>query len=345
MTDAAPTAEADLAAHAAALVRNPRDLRALLGKGRALGALGREKEAVAAFDAALAVAPPFPSLPPALQAEVRHAYDTVAGWHGRRDAHLQEALRARLPDRLDSREGRRFRQSLDVMAGRRSIYRQQPHQYFFPEVPCIEFYETEDFPWLAAVVEATPAIRDEFLAAHAADSGFEPYIAYPDGRPLDQWAELNRNPRWSAFHLLKDGAPLAGNAERCPRTMAALAGAPQPHLHGRTPTAMFSLLKPRTRIPPHTGVTNARLVVHIPLVVPEACGFRVGGETREWRVGEPLIFDDSVEHEAWNNSDQPRCVLIFDIWNPFIGPEERDMIAALYDTLDAFEGGGGEGWS
>ena len=340
MTDALPTPEAELDVVTRLLVDNPRNLAALLRKGRALERLGREAEAVGAYDGALAVAPPFWQLTPGLQAEVRHAHESAQSWHERRDAFLRE----RLADQLGKRETRRFEQSLDVLGGRRTVYRQQPHQFFFPELPCIEFYDPDDFPWLQAIVDATPAIRDEFLAVHAVDSGFEPYIAYPDGAPLDQWTELNRNPRWSAFHLLRDGKPVQPNADRCPRTMAALQGAPQPMLQGRTPTAMFSLLKPRTRIPPHTGVTNARLVVHIPLIVPDKCLYRVGGQSRPWRVGEPLIFDDSIEHEAWNDSDESRTVLIFDIWNPFIAEAERALVASLYEALDAF-GGTAAGWS
>ena len=111
--------------------------------------------------------------------------------------------------------------------------------------------------------------------------------------------------------------------------MALLAGAPQPDQPGRTPSAMFSLLKPNTRIPAHVGVSNARLVTHLPLIVPEGCGFRVGNETRQWVPGKAWVFDDTIEHEAWNDSDQLRVVLIFDIWHPDLSPAERAMITAL----------------
>ena len=73
------------------------------------------------------------------------------------------------------------------------------------------------------------------------------------------------------------------------------------------------MLAPHTRIPAPTGVTNARLIVHAPLIVPQGCGFRVGNETRAWEPGKPFVFDDTIEHEAWNDSDQTRVVLIFDI--------------------------------
>jgi aspartate beta-hydroxylase len=100
-------------------------------------------------------------------------------------------------------------------------------------------------------------------------------------------------------------------------------------LPGCARTRCFSALAPHTEIPPHTGETNARLVVHLPLVVPEKCTYRVGFEHRTWKEGELLIFDDTIEHTARNDSDQLRVVLIFDVWNPLLAPEERDIVRAL----------------
>ena len=122
--------------------------------------------------------------------------------------------------------------------------------------------------------------------------------------------------------------------------MQALAGAPQPDQPGRTPTAMFSLLKPHTHIPPHTGVSNTRLVTHLPLIVPP-CRFRVGNETRRWEAGKAWVFDDTIEHEAWNDSDQLRVVLIFDIWHPQLSSAERALIGAMTRGINAFAAGAG----
>ncbi len=71
-----------------------------------------------------------------------------------------------------------------------------------------------------------------------------------------------------------------------------------------------------------------RLVTHLPLIVPENCGFRVGNDTRQWVPGKAWVFDDTIEHEAWNDSDKLRVVLIFDIWHPHLTPPERAMITA-----------------
>jgi aspartyl/asparaginyl beta-hydroxylase (cupin superfamily) len=98
---------------------------------------------------------------------------------------------------------------------------------------------------------------------------------------------------------------------------------------------MFSLLAPGTRIPAHSGVANFRLVGHLPLIVPPGCGFRVGPETRQWDAGKLLVFDDTIEHEAWNGGDRDRVVLIFDVWHPDLEAEERRAISTLFDAIDA----------
>ena len=117
--------------------------------------------------------------------------------------------------------------------------------------------------------------------------------------------------------------------------MALLEGLPQPDIPGASPNAMFSLLAPKTRIPPHVGISNTRLVCHLPLIVPEGCWFRVGAETRLWKTGEAFVFDDTMEHEAANPSDELRVVFICDVWHPDISPTERAAVAALISSSAA----------
>ena len=146
---------------------------------------------------------------------------------------------------------------------------------------------------------------------------------------MDQWRALNRNPDWTAIHLFRHGERVEANARHCPRTLALLEKLPQPEIAGASPNAMFSLLAPRTEIPPHVGVSNSRLVCHLPLIVPDGCWFRVGGETRSWKAGEAFVFDDTIEHEAMNPSDELRVVFIFDVWHPDLSAVEREAVAAL----------------
>ncbi len=212
----------------------------------------------------------------------------------------------------------------------------------FPYLSNWEFYERSDFPWLDALEAETPAIREECLAAIAGDqAGMRPYVAYRDGLPLHQWQELNNSRRWSAYFLWNQSERVEDHIARCPRTAAALGVAPRVDIPGRGPTAFYSILGARTHIPPHHGVTNTRLTVHLPLIVPPGCRFRVGGDTREWREGQAWVFDDTIEHEAWNDSDAPRAILLFDIWNPQLSALERDLVRESTQALAEYFGAEG----
>ena len=320
-----------------ALAVNPMDLPALLLRGKLFERKGNTHQAARAYGAAASVSPPLERLHPDLRPAVSHAlayrekYDKDCASF--LDQHLDPFYRAFTSEPL-----RRFRDSLDIMVGRTKRYDSRSEIYHFPHLAPIEFFDRADFPWLDPIEQATDQIRDEFIGVLNAEEGFTPYISYPQDVPHNQFAELNNSPRWSAFHLYKMGERIEKNAAKCPKTMAALEGAPKPDQPGRTPAAMFSLLKPKTRIPPHNGVTNTRLVTHLALIIPEACRFRVGNDIRRWVPGKAWVFDDTIEHEAWNDSDKLRVVLIFDIWHPHLTPPERTMITAMTAGLNAFMG-------
>jgi aspartyl/asparaginyl beta-hydroxylase (cupin superfamily) len=198
-----------------------------------------------------------------------------------------------------------------------------------PQLPAIEFFERDEFPWLDQIEAATDDIRSELINVLADGSAaVEPYVAV-QGTPGPGWRELNHSRRWGVFYLWKAGEAMLENQARCPKTVAALSSWPKCELAGTAPTATFSILDAKTRIPPHVGVNNARLICHLPLIVPPGCGFRVGAETREWQPGKAFVFDDTIEHEAWNDSDASRAVLIFDIWNPHVSPAERELVSTL----------------
>ena len=184
----------------------------------------------------------------------------------------------------------------------------------------------------------TDVIRDELLSVLVEDDKiFHPYVQSDSTRPRRDYGALLDNRGWSAFYLIKSGEVMSEGADRCPETLAALKQTPLTDAPRRTPSVLFSLLRPGVRIPPHTGYTNARLICHLPLIVPGGCGLRVGNETREWKSGEALIFDDSMEHEAWNESAEPRVVLLFDIWRPELTAEERTFIAATLGAVGTYD--------
>jgi len=146
---------------------------------------------------------------------------------------------------------------------------------------------------------------------------------------------MTDNMDWSAFFLWKNGKAVAENAVRCPKTMRALENIPQCMIPGRTPSILFSQLRPGAHIPPHNGYINARLICHLPLIVPDQCRFRVGNDTRAWKKGEAFVFDDTIEHEAWNNSGETRVILLFEIWRPELDEEERGFVSNLIQAIDS----------
>jgi len=254
-------------------------------------------------------------------------------------AALEEPLAA-IRERHGGERQRRVDLCLEALMGKRSIFHSQPTWMYYPELPAIEFFERADFPWLDALEAASDPIRAELLRVLVADrDGLQPYIDFPQYMPLDQFRELNRSRRWSAYFLWNQGEAIAGHIARCPVTARVLEAVPaRPRIAARAPTAFFSILDANTRIPPHTGVTNTRLTVHLPLVVPAGCGFRVGGTTREWLPGKAWVFDDTIEHEAWNSSDTPRAILIFDIWNPLLSAAECDLIQTATEVYVRYYG-------
>ncbi len=315
-----------------------RNFPALLMQAALLDRLGRRVDAANAYGIALVQAPPDAQL----DAPTRQAVVRAREVHGRYVGELGHFVRERAADARDQctvPERRRIESFIDTTLRTRRRFQQEPMEYYYPGLPPIEFYERAEFPWLEEFEAATDAVRRELGRILVEDEkGFSPYIQYEDHLPLDQWRELNKSPRWSAFHFYDKGRPVAERCARAPETMRAVRRLPQPDVDLRSPTAMFSVLQPKTRIPPHTGVANFRLVVHLPLVLPPGCGFRVGGEQREWRIGEAWVFDDTIEHEAWNESDETRIILICDIWSPRLSPEERAAIRSVIAATDAFNG-------
>jgi aspartyl/asparaginyl beta-hydroxylase (cupin superfamily) len=225
---------------------------------------------------------------------------------------------------------------IDIALGGRRTYVNECAGLYYPFLPADEFFDDRHFPWFGQFADATDAIRAELLAL-LADPGdqLRPYVRMDKGTPDNKWSGLDHQLSWGACFLWEYGEPNQAVLERCPATAAALEAIPRSQISGRSPSAFFSILQPRTRIPPHTGVTNTRAIIHLPLVVPDKCGFRVGGETRPWVVGRPFAFDDTIEHEAWNDSDEIRAVLICDVWNPHLGAGEQEAIVRYYEAADS----------
>jgi aspartyl/asparaginyl beta-hydroxylase (cupin superfamily)/Flp pilus assembly protein TadD len=320
----------------AALAVDAYFLPALLAKGSWLERFGTRASAAAMFANALKVAPAEAQWPANLRPQLAHARELAAAHAEDLHVSLVRSLDERL-DALPPSLAARWREAASILAGKTKPYHAVVNQLCVPRLPAIPFFERELFPFLAELEAKTGVIRAELEAALAANRDeFVPYIQYAPGQPVNQWAELNHSLRWSTLHLWRGGKPVEENLARCPETARALAAIPLADIDGLCPNAMFSALAPKAHIPPHNGETNARVVAHLPLIVPEGCSYRVGFDWRRWQVGETLIFDDTIEHEARNDSDELRVVLIFDLWNPLLTPAERDLVRTLTVAARAF---------
>ncbi|MBV8784773.1 MAG: aspartyl/asparaginyl beta-hydroxylase domain-containing protein [Gammaproteobacteria bacterium] len=322
-----------------ALQLDPNYVPALISLGDMRVRAGDQRAAASYYGAAVRVGRSLPSMPADWRSGVERAISETRRIAAVFESHLRASLK---PQGLGQPGTERFGRAMDLLLGKRRIYLQEPKHFYFPELPQIEFYERERFPWIAALEAATPQIRDELGALLADRRAFEPYIKPQANRPVFANPLLN-DPAWSACYLIKDGNAVTAVAGRCPATMTALQAVPLCRIADRTPSVLFSLLQPGTHIRPHHGFTNARLICHLPLLVPGDCRLRVGNEVRAWHPGQVLVFDDSIEHEAWNRSQELRVVLLFDIWRPELTALERSLVAAALASVKQFEGGQ-DGW-
>ncbi len=169
------------------------------------------------------------------------------------------------------------------------------------------FLDPSQFSFLDGLRNRWREIRDEYLALP--EDAFEPWVQremYGHG--------------WSVYGLMAFGTRIDAALANCPRTAEALAAVP-----GLT-TAGFSRMAPGTHIKPHEGWVTTVYRAHLGLVVPDNCALRVGTETRRWRTGDLLLFDDTINHEAWNRSTSTRTVLLFDFVRPGHEHDEPDTL-------------------
>ncbi len=206
-----------------------------------------------------------------------------------------------------------------------------PPVFMVPGIKAAKYFDPIRFSGASELEQQTDAIRDEFLAI--AEGPTETLSSKLSGLHASQ-TDTTRTGTWSQIPLIRNGAIVEEFASRCPRTMEAVKKLDFPKLSLVSPTLCFSILEPNSRITPHSGITNARMIAHLPLIVPENCALRVGGEVREWETGKLMAFDDMTVHEAWNDSDRLRVVLIADLWRPELSQAERLGITQLMHCRD-----------
>ena len=311
------------------------DFTAQLRMAQLLQREGEETKALIAWDGVQQLAQQFPGLPDPVRAELAAGEAYCATLRTRIAAATEAVLAADAEARTET-ERRRIDAFAAAALGRRRIYLNECAGLHYPFLPADEFFDRGHFPWFAALEAEAGAIRAELdaLLKEPGDA-IRPYVRMEPGSPENKWTSLDGSLDWSACFLWEYGVPNAAVIERCPETARVLESLPLARIPGRAPNAFFSVLRPRSRIPAHTGVTNTRAIVHLALDVPPGCGFRVGGDTREWVEGKAFAFDDTIEHEAWNESDARRAVLIIDAWNPHLSERECAAISAYFAANDA----------
>lgn len=315
---------------------DPRDVAALLLKGDLRTAAGDDRAAAAFYKSGLAAAAAAMPLPATLRPAIERAQAALARAEGRFMDHLHSSLAG--AGLGPGKRPPRFQHALDLLEGRRqtTLGLQRPGAFYYPGLPERRYYERDEFAWAPDIEALAGVMREELATATADADRFTPYMVADASRPQADVHGLVDNPDWSTLYLYKNGGPVDDVVSRAPRTYAAVAALDLPRITTRAPSILFSRLSAAARIPPHNGMLNTRLICHLPLIVPPGCGFRVGGEAREWREGQLLVFDDSIEHEAWNDSTEARIILIFDIWRPELDAEERRAVTAVFEAIESY---------
>lgn len=342
--EAAGDLAAARAALEAALQAAPEHFGARLHLGALHERMGQAREALVQYFRAVTTAQTAgqwlnaETTPSWLHAKVRHAMDAIDSGRSRLFNDSLQPLRAR----YGASELKRVQQWLDCYLQRQlpvpADVRQRPKFMYFPGLVSQPYYPNKAFPFIQALEAATAAVRDELQGCLQTGTGLEPFLGEvgPDQAGDYLGGGDAGPPAWDAFFFYRHGHAYRDNAERCPFTDRLLETLPLVRIREHAPEVCFSILTPGTHILPHHGVTNTRLVLHLPLLVPDNCALVVGGEQHAWREGECVVFDDTYLHEAWNRGDGLRAVLIMDVWNPGLTEVEQAAITALVGDLGDF---------
>ena len=209
---------------------------------------------------------------------------------------------------------------------------QDPELYFWPGLESQPFHD-RTVPWMAELEAAYPAIRAELASLLNAKIAFTPYAQGADARYRQEKFNLEEgSDRWSIYNLLDPAAESS-----CPKTVEFLRRWFRDEL-GEPMTAQFSALRAGAHIPAHCGVSNAFLTAHLGLLVPQGCRIRVGNEKRQWSEGRGFVFDDSFEHEVWNEGDSRRIVFIARFYHPALTEVEIEALGTLHERVPALAG-------
>ena len=215
---------------------------------------------------------------------------------------------------------------------------QRPKVMFVPGLGGKGYLDPASHPLVPPLLARFDAIRAEFDQAVAQRDGIQPFLGDLSGQDSSQYLSGSLKASWDALFFYRHGQRFDDNHRRFPRTSAALEALDLCRIDAQAPEVCFSILQPCTRIEPHHGVTNARVVIHIPLRVPPGCYLELSQVGRHyWREGQAMVFDDTFEHSAENPSDQVRGILLMDSWHPDLTPVERSAFRAVIEAITRTE--------
>ncbi len=276
------------------------------------------------------------STPPGLIPAVEHAVRTVRSNTRQLYTSLFEPIAERFGRDSLMRVERCLRIYLSEESAESSDPRQRPTFLFVPDLPPTPYLDRALFDWIDAFEAQTPAIRSELERLLPSARGRE-RVFTSEELERQNLRGADQAPSWNGYYFYRHGERRDDNCAACPATAMALDALPLARVRAHAPEVLLSVFTPGTHLLPHRGVTNTRVVGHLPLIIPPDCSLRVGGEQHDWREGRVVVFDDTYEHEAWNRSDRTRVVLIFDLWNPHLTAAEREAIAQLVAAIGDFD--------
>ncbi len=221
--------------------------------------------------------------------------------------------------------GRRPIVAPDAEAGRRRFHRyvealadgDRPSSgAIYPDLPSRPWHDPRDFPLVRYLESSYPAIRAEILAL--ADTRFH-----------RESERIARTGDWDVAFFYERGRRHDEVCAACPVTAHGIEA--HPTIRTAAGLVYVSRMRAATHISSHRGPTNLRVRCHLAIKVPTGdCAIRVADRTRRWQEGKCLVFDDYLDHEAWNHTDEDRIVLIVDLWNPGLSPTEVMLLEALH---------------
>ena len=289
-----------------------------------LAARGAQREAVRAYCTALALHPAYPEAYRNLGSVLKERRAT----HSAAVRAYREATRLVPTDRasllnlgellqwLGRADAANVTYALAVSRGIWAHPQQRP-SHIVPALEARPWWPTDTYSFVSTLLRHYREVRAEGLKL-LREAQFDDYKS-----------PALTSGRWEDVTLRLSGSMQPG-ARRAPRTAALLRDLGPQVTTMVSGAVYFSLMSPGARLRPHCGPTNSRLRVHLALSAPHgACGMRVGNESRLWRDGEVWVFDDSFEHEVWNDAETPRLLLILDAWHPGLTSEQQ-----RHDALD-----------